>query len=61
MLIFIIYMIAGYWGVSIVLYRNKVVFEQFPGQLMIVKFGLALVTGWLFFPIAIIMKILRIR
>ncbi len=61
MIVFIIYMIVGYWGVSVVLYQNRIVIERFPGQLAIVKAGLALVTGWLFFPLALIMKIFHLR
>lgn len=59
--IFILYMIAGYWGVGVVLYQNKIVIEHFPGQLAIKKGGLALVLGWTLFPIAIIMKIIKVR
>lgn len=61
MLLFILYMLLGYWGVSVVLYQNKVVIEFFPGQLAIKKLGLALVLGWLMFPLAAIMKIFKMR
>lgn len=58
---FILYMLVGYWSVGVVLYQNKIVIEHFPGQLAVKKLGLALVLGWLMCPLAVIMKIFRIR
>lgn len=60
MILFALYMLAGYWGAGVVLYGNKVVICT-PGTLFAKKVAYGFLFGWLLFPLALIMKLLGMR
>ena len=60
MILLILYILAGYWGAGVVLYGNKVVIYA-PGTLWVKKAAYGFLFGWLFFPLALIMKLLGMR
>ena len=55
-----LYVWLGYWATGLVLYHNKIVFHR-PGCFFMQKVAFGFFFGWLFIPIALIMKLLRIR
>jgi len=58
--LFIAYMVAGYWATGQTVYYNKIVIHQF-GHLFFAKVALALIFGWVLIPAAFIMRWLRNR
>jgi len=56
-LLFIIYVVAGYWAAGVVFFENKIVFQTKFGELFIKKLALGIFTGIIIIPIAILKKI----
>lgn len=56
-ILFAIYLIAGYWAVNKLFYENKIVIYSDWGWLFIRKLSYAMILGWALIPIAIIKKI----
>lgn len=56
-ILFIIYMVAGYWAVGKTIYANRIVFGTWE-KVFIEKFGYALILGWLLIPIALIKSLI---
>lgn len=56
----LIYMIAAYWAVGVVLYGNKTLIYTSYFPIFMKKLILSLILGWLFIPIALI-KIFLLR
>lgn len=55
-ILFIVYLIAGYWAVGVVLYKNKIVMHTF-GTFFLWKLSLAVFLGVILIPIAILKRI----
>ena len=55
-LLFIIYVIAGYWAAGVVFYENKIVIHTF-GALFFRKVMLGMILGFILIPIAIIKRV----
>ncbi len=55
-ILFIIYLVVGYWAVNVLFYEGKVVFYSSYFQLVIKKVGLAFCLGWIFIPAALIKR-----
>lgn len=55
-ILFIVYLIAGYWAVGVVLYENKIVMHTF-GTFFLWKLSLAVFLGVILIPIAILKRI----
>ncbi|BDF69467.1 hypothetical protein CE91St41_04460 [Oscillospiraceae bacterium] len=60
MILVVIYAWLGYWAAGLVLYYNKIVFRKM-GMLFLEKLFLGIVLGWALIPIAIIMKLFKVR
>lgn len=56
-MLFLIYVIAGYWAAGVVLYEGKIVFYSF-GQLFMQKLIWGAILGFILIPIAIGKRIL---
>ncbi len=56
----VIYIILGYWATGVVLFQNKIVISTFQ-SFFIQKLAIGTFFGFILIPLAIIMKILRIR
>lgn len=55
--LFIIYLIAGYWAVGQTIYRNKVLIGTMT-NIVGIKFLLGAVFGWILIPVALILNAL---
>lgn len=55
-ILFIVYLIAGYWAVGVVLYENKIVMHTF-GTFFLWKLSLAVFLSVILIPIAILKRI----
>ena len=55
----IVYVVAGYWAVGKVLYKNKIVIEFQPGTLFFFFFSLEICLGLIFIPVAIIKSLIQ--
>lgn len=54
--IFVIYLVLGYWATGKTIYRNKILIGTSNG-IFIQKLALALLIGWILIPIAILFTI----
>ena len=59
-ILFIIYCIIGYWASGVVVFQNKIVIHSLGGLFM-AKLLLGICFGFILIPVAIIMKLLRLR
>lgn len=55
-LLFVLYLVAGYWAAGVVFYENKVVIHAF-GALFMRKLCLGFILGIVIIPVAIIKRI----
>lgn len=55
-ILFVIYLVVGYWAVGVVLYENKIVMHTF-GTFFLWKLSLAVFLGVILIPIAILKRI----
>lgn len=58
-ILFLIYLVIGYWAVNKVFYENKVVIYSDGFALFEKKLVYAVFLGWILIPIAIIKKIFQ--
>lgn len=52
-MLFIIYLIAGYWATGMTIYANKIVIHTW-GALFLQRVILGMLLGWILIPVAII-------
>lgn len=57
LVLFVAYLIAGYWSVGQTVYANKVVFYSSGYAFFVKKFTIGLFPGWILIPAAIIKKL----
>lgn len=57
LVLFVAYLIAGYWSVGQTVYANKVVFYSSGYAFFVKKFTIGLFLGWILIPAAIIKKL----
>lgn len=57
-ILFVIYIIAGWWAINKVWYSKHTYIVTNQGKFFCQKFALALFLGWLAIPVAIVMTIL---
>lgn len=55
-LIFVIYLVLGYWAAGVCFYENKIVFHAF-GQLFLKKLCLGIILGIVIIPIAFLKRL----
>lgn len=60
LIILLIYLWAGYWAAGLVLFYHKIVIGG-VGALFLQKLAFGAVFGWALIPIALIMKLFRVR
>ncbi|MFR7358622.1 MAG: hypothetical protein ACLUTV_06025 [Dorea longicatena] len=53
-MLFIIYLILGYWATGKTVYANKVLISIKPGAIFFQKLAVALLLGWILIPVAIL-------
>ncbi|MGM9652284.1 MAG: hypothetical protein ACI3XP_01460 [Eubacteriales bacterium] len=58
-ILFIIYVIAGYWAAGVVIYENKIVVHAF-GQLFMQKLVCGIFLGVILIPIAILKRLFHL-
>lgn len=58
MIVFILYLIAGYWAAGVVLFENKIVIHGF-GALFLRKLSLGLIAGIILIPMALIKRLFQ--
>lgn len=58
MVVFIIYMVLGYWATGKTSHANKIFMGYGMGELLIQRLGFALLFGWILIPVAIIKTLL---
>lgn len=55
-ILFLLYVIAGYWSTGQTIYANKIIIHTF-GELFWRRFLLGMFLGWLLIPIALLKSI----
>ncbi|NSK19485.1 hypothetical protein G5A68_04485 [Dorea formicigenerans] len=57
MLLFILYLILGYWATGKTIYANKVLISIKPGAVFFQKLAIGMFFGWILIPVAIVKSI----
>ena len=52
-ILFLLYVILGYWATGVTIYANKIVFHAF-GQLFLQRLIFGVLFGWILIPVALI-------
>ncbi|WP_040658734.1 hypothetical protein [Oscillibacter ruminantium] len=60
LILLLLYFWAGYWAAGLVLFYNKIVIGGI-GALFLQRLAFGAIFGWALIPIALIMKLFRIR
>lgn len=59
-MLFLLYLVAGYWAAGVVFYENKIIFHK-TGELFMRKVVWGAVLGMFLIPIAIIKRVLHLK
>ena len=56
-ILFLLYVVLGYWATGVTIYANKIVFHAF-GQLFLQRLIFGVLFGWILIPVALLKRLL---
>ena len=57
LILFVVYVAAGYWAAKQTIYANKIMFSNKFGGIFIQIFTMGVILGWILIPVALIKKL----